>query len=218
MEIDNKFSRGEELANAISHLVGAILAITALILMIRHPSAGEGGLRMASITIFGCSMVILYISSTLTHILPMGKVKDLFFNVDRIAIYALIAGTYTPIALITLNGLLGWIIFGVEWGFALVGSIVVLARPGDYDTGVNKFYVISYAVMGWLILVALVPLFNILPLMGTLWIIIGGITYSVGIIFFNTVRFPYHHLVWHLLVIGGTLCHFFAVYNYIIPN
>lgn len=213
-----KFSRNEERANALSHLAGLILAVAGLLLMVHHPSASRDGLRMASLCIFGGSMIFLYFSSTLTHLLPSGRIKDLFFNVDRIGIYMLIAGTYTPIALIALKGSLGWVIFGIEWGFALVGTMIILLRPGDYDTGVNKFYVFSYAVMGWLILVAIVPLFHILPLMGTLWIIIGGLTYSLGILFFNGIRFPYHHLVWHLLVMAGTICHFIAVYYYIIPN
>ncbi len=218
MEINKKFSRKEELANAISHFSGAMLAIAGLVLMVYYSAAHGNGWHIVSASVFGTSMIILYLSSTLTHILPMGKSKDFFFNFDRIAIYILIAGTYTPIALVTLNGPFGWVIFGIEWGFATIGTILILMRPGNFSSGVNIFYVISYAIMGWILLIAIVPIMNSLPLMGTLWILIGGLCYTFGIVFFKLVRFPYHHLVWHLLVIAGSVSHFFAVFFYIIPR
>jgi hemolysin III len=218
MEKNIKFSRGEELANAISHFSGALLAVAGLVLMIHFSLKNGNGWHVVSTSIFGASMIVLYISSTMTHILPMGRAKDRFFNFDRIAIYLLIAGTYTPIALITLNGPMGWIIFGIEWGLALLGTIMILSRPGDYNTGVSTFYVVSYAVMGWLMLIAIVPIMNALPLMGTVWILIGGLCYTLGILFFKVIKFPYHHLVWHLLVLAGSISHFFAVFFYMIPR
>lgn len=218
MEINKKFSRKEELANAISHFSGAMLAIAGLVLMVYYSATHGNGWHIVSTSVFGTSMIILYLSSTLTHILPMGKSKDFFFNFDRIAIYILIAGTYTPIALVTLNGPFGWVIFGIEWGFAAIGTILILMRPGNFSSGVNIFYVISYAIMGWILLIAIVPIMNSLPLMGTLWILIGGLCYTFGIVFFKLVKFPYHHLVWHLLVIAGSVSHFFAVFFYIIPR
>lgn len=218
MEKNIKFSRGEELANAISHFSGALLAVVGLVLMVHFSIVNGNGWHVVSTSIFGSSMIVLYISSTMTHILPMGRAKDRFFNFDRIAIYLLIAGTYTPIALLTLHGPLGWVIFGIEWGLAIVGTLMILTRPGDYNTGVNTFYVVSYAVMGWLILIAIVPILNTLPLMGTLWILIGGVCYTLGILFFKIIKFPYHHLVWHMLVLAGTISHFFAVFFYMIPR
>jgi len=218
MEKNIKFSRGEELANAISHFSGAVLAVVGLVLMVHYSIVKGNGWHVVSTSIFGASMIVLYISSTMTHILPMGRAKDRFFNFDRIAIYLLIAGTYTPIALITLNGPLGWVIFGIEWGLALIGTIMILSRPGDFNTGVSTFYVASYAVMGWLLLIAIVPIINTLPLMGTVWILIGGLCYTLGILFFKLIKFPYHHLVWHLLVLAGTISHFFAVFFYMIPR
>jgi hemolysin III len=213
-----KFSRGEELANAISHFSGFLLAIAGLILMVRDSSMYGNNWHLVSTTVFGVSMIVLYLSSTLTHILPTGRAKDRFFNFDRIAIYLLIAGTYTPITLVTLHGPLGWFIFGIEWGLAIVGTVMILTRPGNYDTGVSTFYVISYAVMGLVILTAIVPLLNRLPLMGNLWILIGGVSYIVGILFFKVIKFPYHHLVWHMLVLAGTVSHFIAIFFYIIPR
>ena len=218
MEKNIKFSRGEELANAISHFSGALLAVVGLVLMVHFSIVNGNGWHVVSTSIFGSSMIVLYISSTMTHILPMGRAKDRFFNFDRIAIYLLIAGTYTPIALLTLHGPLGWVIFGIEWGLAIVGTLMILTRPGDYNTGVSTFYVVSYAVMGWLILIAIVPILNTLPLMGTLWILIGGVCYTLGILFFKIIKFPYHHLVWHMLVLAGTISHFFAVFFYMIPR
>lgn len=216
MEKNIKFSQKEELANAASHFAGALLAIAALVLMLTRASANGSAWQIVSTAIFGASMIVLYLSSTLTHILPMGKLKDFFFNFDRIAIYFLIAGTYTPLALVTLNGPLGWVIFGIEWGLALTGTLMILTKPGDFNTGVNTFYVFSYAIMGWLLLIAIVPLFNSLPFMGVLWILIGGLCYTLGILFFKVLKFPYHHLVWHLLVMAGTISHFFAVFYHML--
>ncbi|MCK4880911.1 MAG: hemolysin III family protein [Bacteroidales bacterium] len=213
-----KFTRGEELANAVSHFFGALLSVAGLVLMVHFSLINGTGWHVVSTSVFGASMIVLYLSSTLTHILPMGRAKDKFFNFDRIAIYILIAGTYTPIALITLNGPMGWVIFGIEWGLAIVGTVMILTRPGDFNGGVSTFYVVSYAVMGWLILIAIVPVMRTLPLMGSLWILIGGLCYTLGIFFYKVIRFPYHHLVWHMLVLAGTVSHFFAVFFYMIPR
>lgn len=218
MENETKFTRGEELANAISHFAGALLALIGMILMIRNSLDHGNGWHLAGAIVFGASMILLYLSSTVTHLLPAGRTKDRFFNYDRIAIYLLIAGTYTPIVLVPLSGPMGWVIFGIEWGLAITGTIMILAHPGEYDTGVSTFYVVSYIVMGWVFLIAIGQLLNNLPLMGTLWILIGGLSYSLGIIFFRFIRFPYHHLVWHILVMTGTLSHFFAVFYFIIPR
>ena len=218
MDINNKFSKGEELANAYSHLAGTLLAVVGLVLMLIKSTSSGNAIHIITSSVFGVTMVILYLSSTMTHILPIGRLKDSFFNLDRIAIYLLIAGTYTPIALIGIGGTLGWVIFAFEWGIALTGTLMILFKPGDYNTGVNIFYVSSYAVMGWLFLVAIIPVAKSLPTMGWLWILIGGICYTIGIFFFKFFKFPYHHLVWHMLVIAGTLSHFFAVYFYLLPR
>jgi hemolysin III len=218
MEINQKYTPREETANALSHAAGTLLAVAALVLMVTHSVFRGNGWHVVSTAIFGSSMIILYSSSAFTHLLPMGKYKDLFFNLDRIGVYLLIAGTYTPFALVTLNGPLGWTLFGLEWGLALMGTLLILTRPGDYNSGVNTFFVISYAVMGWLILIAVVPVVRTLPFMGSLWILIGGICYTVGILFYKVMKFPYHHLVWHLLVMAGSISHFFAVFFYIIPR
>ncbi|MDX2429517.1 MAG: hemolysin III family protein [Bacteroides sp.] len=219
MDITNKFSKGEELANAYSHLFGALLAMLGLVLMLNQSMVHGDALHIITCSVFGATMVILYFSSTMTHILPMGRTKDIFFNMDRIAIYLLIAGTYTPIALLAIGGPLGWVVFGIEWGIALTGTLMILFKPGDYDTGVNTFYVVSYAVMGWLFLVVAIFPGNLdIPQMAWIWILIGGVFYSVGIAFFKIFKCPYHHLVWHILVIAGSLSHFIAIFFYLIPR
>lgn len=218
MNTEKKFSKGEEFANAYSHLAGTLLALVGMILMIKVSIAHGQTLHIITSSVFGATMVILYLSSTMTHILPLGRLKDKFFNLDRIAIYLLIAGSYTPIALVGIGGTFGWVIFAIEWGIALTGTLLILFKPGDYNTGVNTFYVISYAVMGWLFMIAIGTVTKSLPLMAWLWILIGGVCYTIGIFFFKLFKFPYHHLIWHLLVIAGSLSHFFAVYFYLIPR
>jgi len=218
MELNNKYSRSEELANAISHLSGALLAVAGMVIMVHYSVVHGDGLHIVTTSVFGATMIILYFSSTMTHMLPMGRAKNRFFNMDRIAIYMLIAGTYTPLALVTVGGVFGWVIFGLEWGFALTGTLLILTKPGKFNSGVNTFYVISYVIMGWLILIAIVPVMNSMPAMGLLLILLGGGCYSLGIVFYKIMRFPYHHLVWHLLVMAGSACHFFTVFYYVIPR
>jgi len=218
MKTGEKYTMAEEVANGVSHLAGALLSSAALALMISHSVRYGETIHVVTTAVFGATMIFLYFSSAMTHLLPSGRLKNLFFNVDRIAIYLLIAGTYTPLALVTLGGPFGWVIFSLEWGLALVGTFLILSRPGDYRTGVNTFYVVSYAVMGWLILAAVVPVINALPFMGWFWILLGGLCYTLGIVFFKIARFPYHHLVWHLLVMAGSICHFFVVFFYVIPR
>jgi len=218
MELDSKYTRKEELANAISHFSGVPFAVTGLVLMIHQSLLRGNGLHVVSTSVYGATMILLYLTSAITHILPEGRAKELFFTLDRIAIYMLIAGTYTPITLIALHGPLGWSMFGMQWGLAAVGTWMILTHPGNYNRGVSIFYILSYVVMGWMILIAIVPLMKNLPLMGTLWILIGGGFYSLGILFYKYFRFPYHHLVWHLLVLAGTVAHFFAVFYFVIPG
>jgi hemolysin III len=218
MKSNTKFSKEEELANAYSHLIGTLMATAGLVLMIWQSALHGTALHIITTSVFGATMVILYFSSTMTHILPMGRIKDGFFNMDRIAIYMLIAGTYTPLSLIAIGGALGWVMFGLEWAIALTGTYLILSKPGDYKTGVNTFYVASYAVMGWLVLIPIGRVLVNIPVMGLVWILIGGVCYTLGILFFKFIKFPYHHLVWHILVIAGSLSHFFAVFFYVIPR
>lgn len=212
----SRFSKKEEMANAISHFIGALLGTAGLILLTAKAARQGENLHIISSVIFGASMVILYLSSTMTHYLEQGRIKNFFFSLDKIAIYLLIAGTYTPLALVTIQGALGWTIFGIEWGGAIIGSYMVLRKPVQFEKGVNTITVFIYAAMGWLILIAIVPVIRIMPTTGWILILLGGAFYTIGIYFYKKCSFTYHHLVWHLLVIAGTAAHFFAIYFYVI--
>lgn len=216
-ESTSRYSKNEELANALSHLTGAALATAALVLLIVKAARVGNAWHIVSTAIFGATMIILFFSSTMTHWLRAGKAKDFFFTFDQIAIFTLIAGTYTPFTLVALHGTFGWVIFGLEWGLAIMGITIKLAKPTRFSQGVNLFYILLYAAMGWMVLIAIAPLYKSMSPMGLLWILIGGFCYTIGIFFFRFGRFKYHHLVWHLLVLAGAASHFFAIYYYLLP-
>jgi hemolysin III len=211
-----RFSDKEDLANALSHSAGSLLSVTALILMVIYSSIGGNYLHIVSSLVFGFSMIFLYTSSSIAHWLPEGKHKDAFFTLDQIAIFILIAGTYTPLSLIALRGVLGWIIFSIEWGLALTGIVRLLTRKNTFESGVGIIDISIYVAMGWLVLAVSGAVLKTVPLAGFLWIIAGGLFYSLGIIFFKVSKFRFHHLVWHLFVIGGTASHFIAIFFYIL--
>jgi hemolysin III len=212
-----RFSDKEDLANALSHSAGAIMALAGMILMIVFSSSRGGPLHIICSAVFGLSMIFLYTSSSIAHWLPEGKRKDAFFTLDQAAIFILIAGTYTPLSLIALNGTLGWIIFSIEWGLALIGIVRLLSRKNNFESGVGIIDILIYIGMGWLVVFVSVPVLQVMPVAGFIWIITGGLFYSIGVIFFKVAKFQFHHLVWHLLVIGGTLSHFIAIFFYILP-
>ena len=212
-----EFTKGEELANAISHLTGTVLALAGLVLMLVFSAIKGNAWHIVSTAVFGTSMVILYLSSTFTHWLKPGKAKNFFFILDQIAIFLLIAGTYTPVALVALKGVYGWIMFGIEWGMAMAGIIYRISRPNRYESGVGLLSVILYALMGWLFLFFILNVLKMMSIGGIIWIFIGGAFYTLGILFFLIKRLKYHHLIWHLFVIAGSISHFIAVFFYVIP-
>ncbi|WP_079529676.1 PAQR family membrane homeostasis protein TrhA [Halobacillus hunanensis] len=206
------FSKREEIANAITHGVGAILSIAMLTLLIVFASLGGNAWEIVSVTIYGITMLVLYVSSTLVHSFPPGKFKDLFEIFDHSAIYLFIAGTYTPLLLVPLRGTLGWTLFGVVWGIALAGVIFKIFF-------VKRFVVLStvfYVLMGWLIVLAWEPLTEAVSSTGILLLVLGGLVYSIGAIFYVWRGFTYHHMVWHLMVLSGSILHFFTVFLYIL--
>lgn len=212
-----RFTREEDLANAISHLAGTLLSIAGLVLMVVFSSIRGNAWHIVSCSVFGASLIILYLCSTLAHWLPAGSLKERLFVFDQSAIFILIAGTYTPLALVALRGTLGWIIFGIEWGMAITGIIRLIYKSGRFEEGVALFDILIYVFMGWLVLFVSGPVVKAVSLRGYLWIVIGGLFYSAGVIFFRFTRFRYHHLVWHLMVIGGSASHFTAVFFFVIP-
>lgn len=212
-----RFTRQEETANWLSHFTGAILASAGLTLMIVASALKGNAWHVVSTTIFGATMVMLYFSSAVAHGLPAGRLKQIFFVVDQAAIFLLIAGTYTPLALVALHGAIGWVLFGLQWGMAISGIILKIVKPNRVESGARLIDIIIYATMGWMLIIAIIPLIKSLPLMGLLWILIGGACYTFGIVFYRKAKFKHAHLVWHLMVLAGSISHFFAIFFYVIP-
>ena len=207
------YSRKEEIANAITHGIGVLLSIAALVLLIIYAAQQGSAWDVVSATIYGVSMLLLYASSTLVHSFPEGKVKDLFEIFDHSAIYIFIAGTYTPIMLLVIKGAMGWTLLGIVWGVAVVGVVFKAFF-------VKRFLYMStilYIAMGWLIVIAWKPLAATLPIGGVQLLVAGGLLYTFGAIFYVWRAFPFHHAVWHIFVLAGSVAHFFAVLLYVIP-
>ena len=203
-------SPGEEIANSVSHAVGLLAAVAAtpvlVLSAVRHGGAG----RIAGASVFAASMVLLYLTSALYHALPRNRAKRVFQVLDRAAIFLMIAGTYTPFTLGVLRGTWGWALFGLVWGLALAGIVLTAAGGVRYP----KLTTSLYLAMGWLIVVAIKPLWLRMPSEGLLWLSGGGIAYTVGVVFYAAKRVRYFHFVWHLFVITGTACHFIAVLRF----
>lgn len=205
------YTKREEVVNAITHGLGTLLSIAGLALLIVYASLEGTSWHVVSFTIYGITMLLLYTASTLVHALPEGKVKDLFETFDHSCIYLFIAGTYTPILLVTLRGPLGWTLFGIVWGLA-AGGVVFKA----FFT--KRFLFLStlfYVFMGWMIVFAWHPLLSSLQPGGIRLLVIGGVLYTVGSIFYMWRAFPHHHAVWHLFVLAGSAMHFFAILFYV---
>ncbi len=206
------FSKKEEIAHAITHGIGALLSICGLVLLIVFASFNGDPSLIISVTTFGVTMLLMYISSTLVHSLPNGKWKNIFLIIDHASIYVFIAGTYTPFLLIVINGKMGWTLFGVIWGIALAGIILKIFF-------VKKFIILStlvYILMGWLIVLLWNPLVESIHPNGVFLLVSGGVIYTVGALFYVWKRIPYHHVIWHVFVLGGSICHFFTVFLYVI--
>jgi hemolysin III len=206
------FSKGEEIANAVTHGIGVLLSIAGLVLLIVFAAFNGTAVHVVSFTIFGSTMVILYSSSTLVHAFPPGRAKDLFEIFDHSSIYLFIAGTYTPFTLLVIKGGLGWTMFGIIWGLAVAGVIF----KAYY---VKKFLVTStllYLLMGWLVILGWNRITANVEYGGIVLLVIGGLCYTIGTIFYMWRGFKYHHMVWHLFVLAGTICHFFCVLLYLV--
>jgi len=202
----------EEIANSITHGLGIILSIIGFIILIHKSIIQGSAVHIFSCTFYGCSLIILYLISTLYHGIPHQSVKKVFRRLDHISIYLLIFGTYLPITLIIINGALGWTIFGIEAGLCFLG-ITFKAIFGP------KLEIISasfYLLMGWIAILALRPIYLATSLGGLLWILSGGVFYTLGMIFFAVdKKVPYFHAIWHVFVLLGSICHFFMVLNYV---
>ena len=202
---------GEEIANSLCHGLALLASIAALPVLIVDASRDGGGASIVGASIFGATMLILYLTSTIYHALPHGKGKRAFLVLDHCAIFLLIAGTYTPFTLGVLHGSWGWSLFGVVWGLAIFGSVlktIFAAHAGLVSTSL-------YLAMGWLVIIAAHPMLAVVPMAGFLWLLAGGLAYTLGVTFFLLdSRIRYSHFVWHLFVVAGSACHFVAVLKY----
>jgi len=201
---------GEEIANSVSHGFGLLAALVAAPVLVHSAVRHGGAARIAGASVFAIAMVLLYLTSTLYHALPGNRAKQVFRLLDHAAIYVMIAGTYTPITLSVLSGTWGWTLFGIVWGLALGGVVLTMTGGVRYP----KLRTSLYLAMGWLIVVAVKPLWLRMPSGGLFWLAAGGIAYTVGVVFYAAKRVRYCHFVWHLFVIAGTACHFIAILRF----
>ena len=203
-------SRGEELASAITHGLGVAASIVGLVFMV---VVADDAWKITSGALYGSTLILLFLSSTLYHSFSGEKVKNFFQIMDHSAIYLLIAGSYTPLTLVTLRGPWGWSLFGVVWFLAICGILTKALMKGDREHWSSTAL---YVIMGWLAVIVIKPLIDILPA-PALWLIVsGGLSYTVGVIFFVWKSLKFSHAVWHLFVIGGSTCHVLAVTLYVL--
>ena len=207
------YEKKEEKLNVISHGIGLVLSIAALILLVVYASRYGSKWHIVSFSIYGASLIVLYSASTLYHYIQIPKLRYRLNIFDHAAIYILIAGTYTPFALVVLNGWVGWAIFGVSWGLAISGVGLKLFYTGKYD----KISTIAYVLMGWMIIFAIKPLIANLPFEGLMWLLSGGIFYTIGALLYSLKKMRYNHAIFHIFVLLGSSSHFIAVFFYVLP-
>jgi len=201
----------EEKINVYTHGLGLLLSIAATVLLIVKASYTGNPWRIVSFSIFGASLIVLYTASTVFHNSKKEKTRRRLNIFDHASIYVLIAGTYTPFTLVTLNGTLGWVIFGITWGIALIGVILKLFFTGKYE----KASTLAYVFMGWIIVFAIKPLIANLAYDGLFWLIAGGIAYTIGAILYSLNTLKFNHAIFHVFVLAGSFCHFVSIYFYV---
>ncbi len=204
----------EELANRLTHALGALLSVAGLVLLVVAATQHGDAWHITSSAIFGTTLVLLYTVSTIYHSFQRENTRRMLRKFDHAAIFLLIAGTYTPFLLVTLRGPWGWSLFGVVWGLALVGIVMKFWFAGRF----NFISTLIYLGMGWLVMIAIKPMSSALPQAGLVWLIAGGVSYSGGTAFYLWGKLPYHHAIWHVFVLGGSVCHWIAVYGWVLPG
>lgn len=206
-------SRGEELANALSHGLGIVLSLAAVTLLAVFAALNGTARHIVSFSIYGATLVLLYTASTLYHSFRDPRAKRVLRVCDHAAIYLLIAGTYTPFALVVFHGAFGWTLFGLVWGMAATGVLLKLLFVGRF----HGVAVGLYLAMGWLVVIGIKPLIQSVPGPGLALLVAGGLLYTGGVVFYANKRIPWNHAIWHLFVLGGSVCQFFAILFYALP-
>ena len=208
------YSKREELANWTTHLFATLFSISALVLMVIYSARFGDAYHVVSSSVYGATLILLFGASTLYHLVPVSRAKNVFQKLDHAMIYLLIAGTYTPYTLVVLRGAWGWSIFGVVWGIALTGLLIDVTM----SKRMSWLSVTIYLCLGWLMLVAAKPLLVNLAGNGIVLLLTGGMFYSFGVIFYLWKTLPFQHAIWHVFVVAGSLCHFFSIFFYVIPT
>ncbi len=211
---DRAIALTEDIVNALICGVGLLASVAGLAALVVPAALHGDAWQVVSFGIYGASLITLFAASALYHAVQARRLKRLFEIVDQSAIYLLIAGTYTPFTLVAIRSVLGWVLFGVIWALAVAGIAVTWWLPAEK---LRWFSSLSYLVMGWLIVIGAGPLIETLPLAGILWLTAGGVLYSVGVPLFLCKRMPFAHTVWHLFVLGGSICHYVAIRGYLAP-
>lgn len=203
----------EEKINIITHAIGLVLSVAALVLLVVYSSIYGSAWHITSFAIFGASLILLYSASTAYHYSKNPKIRNRLNIFDHAAIYVLIAGTYTPFTLVVLNGWVGWTIFGISWGLAIIGIVLKLFYTGKYD----KISTAAYVLMGWMIIFAIKPLIDNFSSQGLYWLLAGGIFYTLGALLYSMKSLQYNHAIFHIFVLLGSFSHFIAVFFYVLP-
>ena len=207
------YTLGEEIAHSITHGIGAGLSIAGLVVLVILAARRGDVYQIVSFSIYGATLFIMYLASTLYHGFQRPRVKRVFKVIDHASIYLLIAGTYTPFLLVGMRGRLGWTLLVIIWGLAVLG----VGFKALFIQRFEKISVLGYILMGWLSVAMLKELWANIPVGGLIWLAAGGVAYTVGVIFYALKKIPYMHAIWHLFVLGGSLCHYFAVLLYLAP-
>ena len=201
------YTLGEEIFSSVTHGVGTLLSVGGTVVLIVAAAMFGDALTVVSVTVFGASMIILYCMSTLYHAITNPRAKSFFRIMDHNTIFFLIAGTYTPVTLVPLRGWLGWVLFGIVWGASIVGIILNSIDLEKF----RKPSVVCYILTGWVVIIAIKPMLDTVPVKALWLLLIGGFLYTFGVIFYAIKKVPYFHSIWHLFTLGGSILHYFAV-------
>ena len=204
----------EEVVNALMCGLCLLLSIAGLAALVTPAALHGDAWQVVSFNVYGASLITLFLASTLYHAIQAPRAKRVFEVLDQSAIYLLIAGTYTPFTLVAIRSALGWVLFGVIWGLAVVGIVLTCCFSAEK---LKLFSSLSYLLMGWLIVIGARPLLEKLPMAGIVWLVAGGVLYSAGVPLFLSKKMPFAHTLWHLFVLGGSLCHYVAIRFYLAP-
>lgn len=202
---------GDEWVNSLTHGFGLILSLIGFILLLAAPFYENNYWKLVNLAVYGGSLILLYGSSTLYHSLRRPKLKKIFRTIDHCAIFILIAGSYTPFTMLVLGGIWGWALFSIVWTLAILGIILKILLKYRF----NLLSTCLYLLMGWLVVVALEPLIERFPINGLYWLLAGGLSYTIGVIFYTMDKRKFFHAIWHLFVLAGSTCHYLAIWLYL---